>query len=241
MTAAWMAAAAALVIAGSEPAPEGAATPAPSPSPSASPSPPAEATPVAGPSDCATKLVVVHAVERALQECQQRGEACENERAALESSRAAAAGCEGMPPAVAVPTPAPAASTQASFAAGTTDGLVDAANESTFAWGAGGFGGGLLLPPVGCIGVTVGAHVTEPRIPEGAAAEPERDPQYVAGYRDAYTREIKSRRARAAVVGGTIGMTITLLAISFLAPRLDRNGDDASGSLTPGLGTGMRF
>lgn len=155
-----------------------------------------------------------------------------------------AAQADEQPPPAETPLPAPTPvatpDVRASFAEGSTHGLVDAANESTYAWGGGGFAGGLLLPPVGCLGVMIGANVVEPRLPEDADDGQEGNEAYLSGYRLAYTNELKARRGRAAIVGGTAGMTITLLVITLFGQDLGLV-EDSSGAIQPGLGFGARF
>jgi hypothetical protein len=92
-----------------------------------------------------------------------------------------------------------------SFAEGLLAGESAAEKVSVGGWGAGGFVGGTLCGPLGCLAVTNLGMVTEPTLSDRIVG---RTPDYAAGYVHGYENELRRRRAKTAFGGGAVGAAI---------------------------------
>lgn len=115
------------------------------------------------------------------------------------------------PPPPAATGPAPLALAGRSYQQGVLDGTSVANSEPMGAWFAAGAGGACIASGIGCLGVTATAGLMEPRPSSiylsGVSTPGEND--YWAGYREGYSKRLRTRRATAAFIGGTALTAVT--------------------------------
>ncbi len=125
-------------------------------------------------------------------------------------------------------TPAIAQEGAPASSPGFADGLVrgeSAANAvPTFGWGAGGFGGGCLLGCIGCLGVTGGAYIVDPAVPQHLMLDRSQSPDFQMGFTQGFEKRLKKRRATSAFVGGTLGAIVgAVLYVALTAQPAEEN------------------
>lgn len=151
---------------------------------------------------------------------------------ALSLSPAIVAGAQGVAPAgmpiMAADTADPA------YASGAAHGDSIASAKTEFHWFGRGFIAGVLTGPVGTWWAVRRAGRNGPDSPVDDAELASSDPAYRQGYRQAYTRRLRTERKEYAFMGGALGTAVFTYALI----RLVQLQDHASARGDPGGGGG---
>ncbi len=91
---------------------------------------------------------------------------------------------------------------------GRNDGKIAASSENSFIWGLIGCGATCFFSGLGCIGSTLIGYIIEPSLPYVSLDKGE---DYVRGFKDGYSSEVKKKRATSAFVGGCISTVAQVL------------------------------
>lgn len=100
-----------------------------------------------------------------------------------------------------------------SYEEGREAGRVAASSENTLIWGLIGCGATCFFEGLGCLGATLAGYLIEPTAPYISS---EKGDDYIRGFRESYSAEVKKKRATSAFVGGclsTVGQLIVYIPV----------------------------